>query len=54
MKPKPYRKTKKSKGSDMADFKNNAAGGEVKGIIVGPPTSIGTVATKPNVEQGDK
>ena len=46
MKPKMYRKTKTSKGSNIASFKNNAGGGAVKGIIIGPLTSTGTAHGK--------
>ncbi len=53
-KPKPYRKTKESKGSDMAKFKDTEAGGPVQGVIVGPETSVGTVATSPSVATGSK
>jgi hypothetical protein len=54
MKPKMYRKTKASRGSDIAKFKPTEAGGPVKGIIIGPETSVGTVATNPNVDQGNE
>ena len=58
MKPKVYRKTKANKGSDLAKYKNNNAGGKVKGIIVGPETSTGTTSgaycESPHTEQGDK
>jgi hypothetical protein len=53
MKPKMYRKTKESKGSDMAKFKANEAGGPVEGVIIGPESSMGTVATYPQVDQGN-
>ena len=53
MKPKPYRKTKEVKGSDIAKFKVNEAGGKVEGVIIGPESSIGTVATHPQVDQGN-
>jgi hypothetical protein len=53
-KPKPYRKTKESKGSDMVKFKDNTGGGPVQGVIVGPETSVGTVATHPSVATGSK
>lgn len=52
-KPKAYRKTKVSKGCDMANFKPNAGGGPVKGVIIGPESSVGTVATHPSVDQGN-
>lgn len=53
MKPKMYRKTKESKGSDMSKFKATEAGGRVEGIIIGPESSVGTVATRPEVDQGN-
>ncbi len=53
-KPKVYRKTKPTKGSDMCKFKDNAAGGPVQGVIIGPETSVGTVATHPTVATGSK
>lgn len=53
-KPKPYRKKKESKPSDMAKFKDNAGGGPVEGVILGPESSIGTVATHPTPAQGSK
>jgi hypothetical protein len=53
-KPKPYRKTKESKGSDIYKFKDNSGGGPVQGVIVGPETSVGTVATSPSVGTGSK
>ena len=53
MKPKPYRKMKESKGSDMATFKPNEAGGPVEGIIEGPESSIGSSGpSHPSVDQG--
>lgn len=54
MKPKVYRKKKPSKGSNVADFKNNEAGGPVQGVIIGPLTSVGTVATSPTTATGAK
>ena len=53
-KPKPYRKTKKSKGSNLADWnpKSDNGGGKVKGMIKGPMSSIGTCATSPSADQG--
>ena len=54
MKPKPYRKTKASRGSDIAKFKATEAGGSVAGVIIGPETSVGTVATHPSVDQGNE
>ena len=53
MKPKAYRKTKASKPSDMSKMKWNAGGGKVQGVIIGPESSVGTVATKPSTDQGD-
>lgn len=53
MKPKPYRKTKASKPSDMSKMKWNAGGGKVQGVIAGPETSIGANPTKPSVDQGN-
>ncbi len=54
-KPKMYRKTKPSKGSNIANWnpKKDSGGGKVEGVIVGPETSVGTVATKATVEQGN-
>ena len=52
MKPKMYRKTKESSPSKMSDYKINEGGGPVEGVIIGPESSVGTVATHPNVEQG--
>lgn len=56
MKPKPYRKRKASNPSKMIDYKVNAGGGTVKGIIIGPESSTGTTSgsyvSKPSVEQG--
>ena len=54
MKPKMYRKTKQSKGSDLAEQnKKNPGGGVVKGVVKGPKSSIGDEATYPHVEQGN-
>ena len=53
MKPKMYRKTKVSRGSDIAKFKATDAGGPVEGVIIGPTSSVGTVATNPQVDQGN-
>jgi len=52
-KPKMYRKTKPTTGSDMIKFDANEAGGPVEGVIIGPETSVGTVATHPTVDQGN-
>jgi len=38
----------------MAKFKANEAGGKVEGIIVGPESSVGTVATRPEADQGNE
>ena len=53
-KPKVYRKTKKSKGSDIADWnpENDTGGGKVKGVIIGPMSSVGTTADHPSTDQG--
>lgn len=40
MKPKMYRKTKPSSGSNMATFKANSAGGPVA-LVTNPPTATG-------------
>ena len=53
-KPKMYRKKKESKGSDMASFKATDAGGPVEGVIIGPESSVGTVATVAQVDQGNE
>ncbi len=49
-----YRKTKPSKGSDIAKFKPTDAGGPVEGVIIGPESSVGTVATHPSTDQGNE
>jgi len=36
----------------MADYKINEGGGPVEGVIIGPESSVGTVATTPSVNQG--
>jgi hypothetical protein len=54
MKPKMYRKTKASRGSDIAKFKATEAGGPVEGVIIGPESSVGTVATTPQADQGNE
>ena len=48
-KPKMYRKTKKSKGSNIADWNpsNNTGGGRVDGTIIGPMSSVGTTMMTP-------
>jgi hypothetical protein len=55
MKPKPYRKNKKVKGSDLSYFDNNAGGGPVK-FVDGPETSVGQKSgktiSKATVEDG--
>lgn len=53
MKPKMYRKTKGSSGSDIGKFKPNMPGG-VEGVIIGPESSVGTVASTPSADQGDE
>jgi hypothetical protein len=56
-KPKPYRKSKKVKGSDIRLFDNNAGGGPVK-FVDGPETSVGQKSgktiEKPSVADGSK
>ena len=54
MKPKMYRKTKASNGSDLSKFKPTEAGGPVEGVIIGPESSVGTVATSPSADQGNE
>ena len=54
MKPKMYRHTKESKGSDIAKFKPTESGGGVQGVIIGPESSVGTVATSPSADQGNE
>jgi len=53
-KPKMYRKTKKSKGSNIADWNpsNNTGGGRVDGTIIGPMSSVGTTDDHPAPDQG--
>jgi hypothetical protein len=43
-----------SNGSDMSKFKATEAGGPVEGVIIGPESSVGTVATSPSVDQGNE
>jgi len=54
MKPKPYRKTKKSTGSNISEWnpKNDTGGGRVKGTIIGPMSSVGTTDDHPSPNQG--
>lgn len=54
MKPKPYRKTKSTKGSNMGHWnpKGNNAGGRVAGTIIGPLSSVGTTDDHPSPDQG--
>lgn len=54
MKPKVYRKTKKSKGSNIRAWnpKNDNGGGRVKGTIIGPMSSVGTTDQHPAPNQG--
>ncbi len=58
MKPKMYRKTKASKPSNLADFKNNAGGGPIKMVEAGPETSMGQKSGQcietAHVEDGSK
>ena len=56
MKPKMYRRSKESKGSDLAKFKATEAGGSVEGIIVGPESSVGSNGENcahPQCDQGN-
>lgn len=53
MKPKMYRKSKPTGGSDIAKFKPTEGGGSVAGVIIGPESSVGTVATSPSADQGN-
>ena len=53
MLPKVYRKTKPSGGKKNFPFEANHGGGKVEGVIIGPESSVGTVATRPEVDQGD-
>ncbi len=49
-----YRKTKQSgTGKKNIPFNANHGGVKVEGVIIGPESSVGTVATRPNVDQGD-
>lgn len=54
MKPKPYRKTKPTKGSNMTAWnpKRDTGGGRVEGTIIGPMTSVGTTVDHPSPDQG--
>jgi len=36
----------------MMNYKVNEGGGNVEGIIIGPLSSVGTVATTPEADQG--
>jgi len=49
-----YRKTKASRGSDIAKIKATEAGGPVAGVIIGPTSSVGTVATYPQADKGNE
>ena len=53
-KPKAYRKTKKSRGSNISDWnpKGDKGGGRVKGTIIGPLSSVGTTDEHPSPDQG--
>jgi len=53
-KPKMYRSPKSPRETDLTKFKKNAGGGTVKGIIVGPESSIGDQASHPGVSQGNE
>ena len=52
--PKVYRKTKKNKGGNMGDWnpKGDTGGGNVEGVIIGPKSSVGDVATNPDTDNG--
>ena len=54
MKPKMYRKTKKSEGSNMTAWnpKRDTGGGKVAGTIIGPMSSVGTTDDHPAPDQG--
>jgi len=56
MKPKMYRKTKTTKGSNIGDWnpKKDNGGGTVAGVIIGPMSSVGTTDDHPSVDQGMK
>jgi len=53
MKPKVYRKSKSTKGTKNKPWPKNEAGGNVKGGIVGPKSSVGDNPSHPRVEQGN-
>ncbi len=57
MKPKMYRKTKTSKGSDLIKYDNNSSGGRVE-MVISPETSVGQLEgpciAHPSTEQGEK
>jgi len=53
MKPKVYRKSKKTGMPNKKPWAKNQGGGTVKGVIEGPKTSIGDNPTHPKVEQGN-
>lgn len=53
MKPKVYRKTKKTSMPKNKPWTKNKGGGTVDGVIAGPKTSIGDNPTHPSVEQGN-
>ena len=55
MKPKMYRKTKSTKGNPKMTAwnpKNDNGGGNVKGTIIGPMSSVGTTDDHPSPDQG--
>lgn len=53
MKPKIYRKKKKTSMPKNKPWTKNKAGGTVQGVIAGPTSSIGDNPTHPRVEQGN-
>ena len=54
MKPKMYRKTKKTSRPNKLPWDKNKGGGTVKGVIVGPESSVGSSEiAPPSVEQGN-
>lgn len=55
MRPKAYRNPKSISGDNLANWnpKKDSGGGAVKGVIIGPESSVGTVASRPEVDQGN-
>jgi hypothetical protein len=55
-KPKMYRSKSTDRTSDIADWNPSGdnAGGNVKGVIIGPKTSVGDVDSHPSTDQGNK